>query len=58
MFFWSRNAQQLYGFDEPRILLASPIESYILAIRAQPGVDFATPWRLAFSDVLRPGFTA
>ena len=48
----------LSGIDEPQIPLALPNESHILAMQAQPGVGFAAPRCLAFSDVLRVNFAA
>ena len=33
-------------------------QSRVLAMRAQPDLDFAAPWRLAFNIVLRADFTA
>ena len=48
----------LPGFDESQTLLASPSESHVLTMQVQPGVGFAAPRCLAFSDVLRTGFTA
>jgi len=52
----SFGAITLYEFDEPRTPLALPIESYVLATRAQPGVGFAALRRLAIRDVLRARF--
>ena len=54
--FQRRYAQQFFGFNVPRTLLVSPIESRVLAMLAQPGVGLAAPWRLTFSDVLCAGF--
>ena len=45
----------LNGSDVPRTLLASPIESRVLAMQAQPSMGLTAPWRLIFSDVLRAG---
>ena len=38
----------LHGFDELWTTLASPIESRVLRMQAQPGVSLAVPWRLRF----------
>ena len=46
----------LHGFVESRTQLALPIESRVLAMRAQLGVGLAAPLCLTFSDVLRAGF--
>jgi len=55
--FGATTPSSLDGSDEPRTPLTSSSESRVLATRAQPGVGFAAPWRLAFSDVLRASFT-
>jgi len=56
MFFRATSSSSPYEFDEPRTPLASPSNSNVLATRAQPGVGFAAPWRLAFSAMLRADF--
>ena len=56
MTFRATMPSSLNGFDEPRTLLASSSKSRVLATRAQPGMGFAAPWHLAFSDVLRVCF--
>ena len=51
-------SDHLYGFDELRTQLVTPSESRDLAMRDQPGVGFAAPYRLTFSIVLRADFVA
>ena len=38
-----------HRYDEPRTLLASPIERRVLVMQAQPGVGFAASWRLTLA---------
>jgi len=56
MSFRATTLSSHYGFDEPRFLLVSPIESRVLATRSQPGEGLDASWCLTFSDVLRVGF--
>ena len=58
IFFGATTPNYLYGFDEPQTPFASPSEGRVLSTRAQPGVGFAAPWRLAFSAVLRTDIAA
>ena len=56
MTFRATMPSSLNGSDEPQTLLASSSKSRVLPTRAQPGMGFAAPWYLAFSDVLCVGF--
>jgi len=58
MSFRTTTPSSLNGSDEPQTLQDSSSKSRVLATRAQPGVGFVAPWRLAFSDVLCAGFAA
>ena len=53
IFFGATTPNYLYGFGATESISLAK-----LSTRAQPGVGFAAPWRLAFSAVLRADIAA